>query len=68
VFYATRFFLSEEAFVVVLHVMLALAAFLFILDFKMKKINFDKLLKLRKKENAPTEELAEEKVLEEVNK
>ena len=31
-------------FVVLLHVMLAVVAFLFILDFKMKKINFDKLL------------------------
>ena len=75
VFYATRFFLSEDAFAIVLHVMLALAAFLFILDFKMKKPNFDKLLKLRKKEEAPAEEASteeaekfEEKVLEEVNK
>ena len=40
---------NELIFVIMLHVMLALVAFLFILDFKMKKINYDKLLSGTKK-------------------
>ncbi len=53
---------SNRAFVILLHVMLAVVAFLFILDFKIKKLNFDKLLRLRKKEEEP------EEVLEKVHK
>ncbi len=65
VVYFSKFLINNDmVFVILLHVMLALVAFLFILDFKMKKINFDKLLRLRKKEEAPEEK----RVLEEVHK
>jgi CDP-diacylglycerol--serine O-phosphatidyltransferase len=67
VVYLTSFLISGDAFVIVLHCMLALVAFLFILDFKMKKLNFDKLIAPKKKAE-PTPEKEEEKVLEEVNK
>jgi len=42
--YLTRFLLPEQAFAAVLHIVLAVCAFLFILDFPVKKLNFSKLL------------------------
>ena len=66
--YLTRFILRYNTFVIVLHCMLALVAFLFILDFKMKKLNFDKFLVRKNKKEEPIEEKEEEKVLEEVAK
>lgn len=46
VVYLTGLFLPENVFVGVLHVMLIVVAFLFVLDFKVKKIDFQKLLKI----------------------
>lgn len=44
VFYLLRFLVSESLFLVLLHILLLLIAFLFILDFSVKKICFDKVL------------------------
>ena len=43
--YLLRFVLSEAAFVAVLHGMLLLVAFLFVLDFKVPKLDLSKLLR-----------------------
>lgn len=42
--YLTRFVLSSQAFIIVLHILLALCAFLFVLDFPVKKPDFGKVL------------------------
>jgi len=42
--YLLRGLLSHKVFVIVLHLMLAVTGFLFVLDFSVKKPNFDKLL------------------------
>jgi len=44
VVYVARFFLSESLFAVVLHILLAVVAFLFILDFSVKKPDWQKIL------------------------
>ncbi len=44
VFYLLRFLLPADAFLVVLHLVMALTAFLFVLDFSMKKPDWTKLL------------------------
>lgn len=49
VVYAFRFFLPEAVFTGLLHIMLAAVAFLFILDFSVKKPDFSKLLPSTKK-------------------
>lgn len=46
--YCTSFFLSEQAFPIVLQVVLALMAFLFILDFHVPKLDVKKLLPRRR--------------------
>ena len=46
--YLFKSFMPANVFVGVLHIMLALVAFLFILDFKMKKPNIQKILHLSK--------------------
>lgn len=43
--YLVHAFIPENLFVIFLHIMLAVVAFLFILDFSVKKPNWDKLLK-----------------------
>ena len=48
-FYLLRFVLAPAAFVAVLHVLLVICAFLFVLDFSVKKINWLKLLGFEKK-------------------
>ncbi len=46
-FYLLRTLLPGKAFVLVLHLLMALTAFLFIYDFKVKKPNFSKLLGMK---------------------
>lgn len=46
--YLLRFVLGPQAFVIVLHVFLAVCAILFVLDVSVKKINWLKLLRLEK--------------------
>jgi CDP-diacylglycerol--serine O-phosphatidyltransferase len=41
--YLFRGVFAEEIFALILHAMLLLTAFLFVLDFKVKKLNFSKL-------------------------
>ena len=43
--YITRFILPGNLFLVVLHLMLAVVGFLFVLDFRVKKLDIKKLLK-----------------------
>ena len=43
--YLLRAIVPEAVFVVVLHIMLGVVAFLFVLDFSVKKLNWEKLLK-----------------------
>lgn len=43
-FYLLHFLLPENAFVVLLHVLLLLVAYLFVLDFTVKKVSVDRLL------------------------
>lgn len=45
VVYLLRAIVPEAVFVVVLHIMLGVVAFLFVLDFSVKKLNWEKLLK-----------------------
>jgi len=45
VVYLLKFVASEQVFGVILHMMLAVVAFLFVLDFTVKKLDFSKLLK-----------------------
>ncbi len=63
VYFVGRLIGNDMAFEILLHVMLSVVAFLFILDFKMKKIPFDKLIAGKK-----SPDKAEEKAVEEINK
>ena len=47
VFYLLRFLLPGNVFVVILHVLVALTAFLFVLDFRVKKPDLGKLIGLK---------------------
>ena len=44
VFYLLRFVVSEPVFTILLHILLLLTAYLFVLDFSVKKISFDKII------------------------
>ncbi len=46
--YLLRFVLAEAVFVILLHIVMALTAFLFVLDFSMKKIDWMKVLSISK--------------------
>ena len=46
-FYLLRSLLPGEVFVVVLHILMALTAFLFVLDFRVKKLDFGKLVGMK---------------------
>jgi len=46
--YISKFFVPENAFIVILHIMLGLTAFLFVLDIKVKKPDWLKILRLKK--------------------
>lgn len=46
--YIFRFFTPESVFIVILHIMIALTAFLFVLDIKVKKPDWLKILHLKK--------------------
>ena len=48
-FYILRFFLKNHVFTILLHVLVAVTAFLFVLDFSVKKPNWLRLLGLEKK-------------------
>ena len=47
VFYLLRALLPGKVFVVVLHILMAMTAFLFILDFRVKKPDFGKLVGMK---------------------
>lgn len=50
--YLLRFVLSADAFLALLHVMLSVVAFLFVLDFRVQKPNWDRFLQKKDKEGA----------------
>ena len=57
--YLFRFILINKSFLLLLHIMLFVVGILFVLDFKIKKICFDKLLCHRENEAGYEKELAE---------
>lgn len=47
VVYITKFFVSKKIYIILLHLMLLVVSFLFVLDFKVKKVDIKKLLKIK---------------------